>query len=263
MSFAPSDLDGIIAWWRSEDIPSGGADPLNWDDVVSGWRLSASGTARAAYSATAIGGLPGLNFDGTSDFMTTTTTKSLTNNTQVAIVCNLTSQSTARGLVSVTPSATPNYTTALMAVDPYGAQWYQYYDGKYESYKPVQTAGANTVVRCANGICNAGIFLSAERCRVAAGDATTVAQLITKTCYVHLGAGSSSGQRFLGPISEVVMWEEPAVGNHYLWIEGYLAHKFGITLPTWHTFYASAPTSPPLTGGTSRPQHPMYQQVIG
>lgn len=43
--------------------------------------------------------------------------------------------------------------------------------------------------------------------------------------------------------------------------EGYFAHKYGLTanLPSSHP-YKSAP---PTVGGTTRPQHPMLQQVIG
>lgn len=251
MSFVPSDLSSIIAHWRSEDIPSGTPDPLNWDDVVSAWRLSRSGTARPTYAATAIGGLPGLTFDAADDYLTTTTTKVIANTMQICIVCKMTSTSANRGMFAITPSATPAWTTAMMTFDPYSTSGnYLYFNpSEYEGYRPILSTGVDMLVRCANTVNDGGVWESGNRNAILGGNKTTIFSTQSAACYMHLGAGTTSTALWLGEISDVVMWNQTQMCES-LYIEGYLSHKFGITLPAWHPFYAAAPTSGPSSGGS-------------
>ena len=61
-----------------------------------------------------------------------------------------------------------------------------------------------------------------------------------------------------GDIAEVAIWED-SVDTSVPWIEGYLAHKYGITLPSGHLFKNDPPSSPPpgynSTPGTTK--HPL------
>lgn len=268
MSFAPSDLSSIIAHWRSEDIPSGTPDPLNWDDVVSSWRLSASSTAIPAYNSTAIGGLPGLVFDGTNDKLVSTTTKSIGGQISVAIVMrrDLSDYDGLFALATITGNPTAHNTTlfaAYMAVAGNIQYLYRSNGGgiTYEGWQPTPSIDTDRLITICTGHTKA--FCNVDGGRMPAGVAASATASVeeTKTVYAHFG--NFVGQMYNGRLSEIVLWNEPSDANHYFWVEGFLAHKYGITLPTWHPFYAAAPTAGPSSGGTARPQHPMFQQVIG
>ena len=252
MAFVPSDLSSIIAWWRGEDIPSGGADPLNWDDVVSSWRLSASGTARPTYAATAIGGLPGLDFDGTDDILSTTTAKALSGQVFVALVYRIDTTGD-RGLFNLhTSAASPNAdANALWSGGRYlTADNYFYYDdggSKFINFRPVLPLTTDSIITSGRGPGACGLWLNGSAENEASNQSTAIAAQ-AKTVYLHLGK-LYGGSCLDGKISECVIWTEPYDAIHRNWIEGYLAHKYSITLPTWHQFYAAAPTSGPSTGG--------------
>lgn len=274
MSFAPSDLDGIIAHWRSEDIPSDGADPLNWDDYITGWRLSASGTARPTYSATSIGGLPGLVFDGTNDRLCTTTAKTLAGATHVAVVL----RRDAADYDSVfalyqTNDTNPAFSNTLCSLGLYVPPLYNQSTyiygrvvaaGAYFTGSETPANGSESVVVCGRGDLHGDIFTVSGRMTGDGAGLTAMNGLgdaPSQSQYLHVG--SPIGQWLNGAVSEIVMWYQGSLSIDRHWIEGYLCHKYGITLPTWHPYYAAAPTSPPSAGGTARPTHPMYQQVIG
>jgi hypothetical protein len=248
MSFALSDLDGIIAHWRSEDIPSGGADPLNWDDVVSGWRLSASGTARPTYSATAIGGKPGLVFDGVNDWLKSTTAKSIGGQLFSACVCTKDGSPVYSG-----PHALFSATTSPTVGVLHGQYGFLagntvdfYTQGINRRWLPAPSYGTSNLLVAGKGKQRCGVSVSGAAYEIGTvGSGAHVEP--TQTVYAHMG---NFYDYWNGKISELVYWVEPYDANHVVYVEGYLSHKYGITLPTWHPFYAAAPTSPPSTGGS-------------
>ena len=64
--------------------------------------------------------------------------------------------------------------------------------------------------------------------------------------YLHLGWSGLAGSALNGRIAEVVIWDSTA-DNEEIWIEGYLADKYGLTLPAGHLFKEAPPDSAPAT----------------
>ena len=265
MAFVPSDLDSIIAHWRGEDIPSGTPDPLNWDDVVSSWRLSASGTARPTYSATAIGGLPGLVFDGSNDLLGTSTTKTTGGQLALACVCKQTVNA-FNGLVCLSTSSPSTWETNRVSINPGLATTnYSYYNNGTtgNQYLLSTNANANNGLSQLLTICHGASRIAATQNGFMAklSDTDTAPKTDVVSSAVYAFVGKSVDAFFTGNVSEVVAWVEPYDTTHRLWIEGYLCHKYGITLPAWHPFCATAPTSGPSSGGFSV-RNPFVSQVI-
>lgn len=257
MAFDPSDLDSIIAWWRSEDIPSGTPDPLNWDDVISSWRLSATGGAIPAYIASAINGLPGLDFSGSGNRLSTTATKSLSGQIAVAYVgdFNLKNYVVPWSFTSNNP---PNYSWATRLCQ------FCYSNGTSQLISNRSAVyhfwSANPCLSSSPQLW-AAVWGSEQTSQWVDGDVKlpnnvsggangSVADLVAESLYFHMGSTGYSGGDLDGTICELVVWNEPkGFTKHRLHVEGYLAHKYGIALPTAHPFYSAAPTDPPSSGG--------------
>src|SRR3546814_1301288 len=72
--WSPSDLGAsLLGWWIADllDLISrSGVQVTGWRDVVEGYNLAqAISGARPLYSATVFGGAPGVDFDGTHDYL--------------------------------------------------------------------------------------------------------------------------------------------------------------------------------------------------
>lgn len=76
-AFIPTDLTGVAAWYRStasvfEGILSGAA-VSQWNDLSGNSRhlTQSTGVSQPTYSATSLGGKPGVAFDGANDSLAT------------------------------------------------------------------------------------------------------------------------------------------------------------------------------------------------
>lgn len=263
MAFTLSDLDSAIAWWRSEDIPSGTPDPLNWDDAISSWRLSASGSARPSYLASAINGLPGLDFNGTANKMTTTTSKSIAaGRVSFAVVVQPDTLKNYNSLFSLHTGSAPAYdstqrlrglgysngsvvVSAASGVTPLMQTTHS------SGTAPLAAASPRVIV----GMCNQlDAIVSSDGVPCYGPTTLNLINFPASTVYASLGTQGLGGDWLDGKLCEVFLWTEPAdvlLWSHRFHVEGYLAHKYGRTLPTGHPFYAAAPTSPPSSGSTT------------
>lgn len=251
MAFVPSDLSSIIAHWRGEDIPSGTPDPLNWDDVVSAWRLAATGTAIPTYSATAIGGLPGLDFDGSTDKIKTSSTKTLTGQIAIAIIYRKDTGETDAGVCTLSTSTSPafgadnrlNIRCLTASVFMYGPS-----TTNREDILGVPVNTDTLMVGC-RGTQFGGLRLNGAHVRPSGGNGST-SDFSADACYFQIGDIGSS-ILLDGKVSEVVIWNESYSDPVVQYVEGFLAHKYSIALPTLHPFYAAAPTAGPSSGGNT------------
>ena len=96
---------------------------------------------------------------------------------------------------------------------------------------------------------------------IAAG-ASSVPYPTTSTAYIHVGNSGLSNGVLNGKIAEIVLYD--AVDEdcaESIWVEGYLADKYSITLPAGHLFKNEPPANAPTTynpssgggGGSSTP----------
>jgi len=251
VAFNPSDLDSIVAWWRGEDIPSGTPDPLNWDDNISSWRLDATGSAIPTYNATAINSLPGLDFDDVDDVLSTTSAKAVTGQISIAIVCRLDSLATTKGLWNINTGSTATLgasTRMAPQINTASTDNYMTSSSFYERYAPVIPTATDMIITATEGSSQRGIWVNGDLCKRTGGGGTTRPPEVSDSVYVHIGQ-FRGGEFWEGYICEVVYWVEPYDQIHRQHIEGFLADKYGITLPTWHPFYSGPPSSGPGSSG--------------
>lgn len=257
MAFILSDLASALAWWRREDIPTGGADPLNWDDVISAWRLSATGTTRAAYSATGIAGGPCLSLDGINDVLRTATTKTLRGSRTVLAVCQG-SYFWGGGPVQI-GTATPiaNDANMRLSLNTYASTRLDLNSSGASIYQRCSVA-ARTFLEDTDFLITASISeqygilrVNGRQCPFDAGGTFTATSLGNSTESIYCELGKQAGSFWKCRIAEVaVLSDATSLGEcEITYAEGYLAHKYGITLNSGHPFYAAAPTSGPSSGG--------------
>lgn len=270
MPFAIDDLTSVIAHWSADQIVGlSDGDPVDtMPDSVSGWDLTGTTTERPLYRPTSsINSLPAVEFQGGDDFMRTAAKALPAGNVSLSFVIR--TDTVTLGVMATLATAAPAtygvsgtmifpyvYTTAGGALDIYGrniantTNW-RSYTGNVAAL-PATTSCVITLVRSALGwatrVNGVAYF--------AATGTTGLSEGISAASY-YVGLGNAVGVSAIdGLYSEVVLTAE-TVSSESVYIEGVLAHKYGITLPTTHPFYAAAPTSGPPTAGASQTFHPL------
>jgi hypothetical protein len=272
MAFAVDDLTSVIAHWSADQIAGlSDGDPVDTlPDSISSWDLAGTTTARPLYRPTSsINSLPAVEFDGSNDFMVTATAKTLAISDCVFIfVGNLTGKSynTPFLLGTVNTSVSYNNFSQMKACSLAS------YPSPYLYSSPIATTGTSTISYTSAD----GTFLSDTTYLTSVqmsplgfnqwrnglwlgGNVRNAAAIntINDTLYMHMGRSKVGSDTFMdGLISEMVIVDQ-TVAFERVYIEGVLAHKYGITLPTTHPFYAAAPTSGPPTGGGTAAVHPL------
>jgi hypothetical protein len=252
MAFTPADI--ALHWWRGEDIPSGTPDPLNWDDNIDSWRLQATGSAIPTYDATAINSLPGLDFDGGGDNLVSTTAKLITGTIGVACVANANTNASEAWVGLTTSASIPSFgSTTRLYPSPYaGATDTYYYNGtgvKTFRHKPVLPTSTDLVLSTVAGPLALGYWSNGATDVFTGGNGTVSPVAFADSMYAHV-ANMRNDYRWNGPICEIVIWNETKLCER-VYIEGFLADKYGITLNTSHPFFAAPPTSAPGSGSAA------------
>lgn len=262
MPFAIDDLASVIAHWSADAITGlSDGDPVDTlPDSVSGWDLTGATTTRPLYRPTGLASLPSVEFDGSDDWMVTGASKSLAAvgvSWISVLIIDTAKNSHAVGALDAGASL-PTLGAASMGlhtlvyantgIDTYrrdaaNSQNLRCYTGGGSAYVHGQVvmlthilapSGWMTRVNGAGRLTSTGVTAVAEG-------------LNAGSYYFSVGATSTAGQAFDGDFSEGVLFAETEQCESR-YIEGVLAHKYGITLPTSHPFYAAAPSSGPSSG---------------
>ena len=261
MAFAIDNLTNVKAHWSADQItgsPSDGTAVSSLPDSISGWTLSGSGTTRPIYKTTAgPNGLPSILFDGTDDYLQTASKLLTINNVAMALV----------GSFTLKDYNTHLYLTTLSGVPGYSANTSRIYNLCYSTGKGLSGTGngsANCYQLSNSIIPSATKFLwtsfhskgtnllrinGASVTHNADSGAIVDASISSTTLYANLGRSDLAGSYLQGYVSEIVLWDETVLCES-AYIEGVLAAKYGITLPTNHPFYSGSPASGPATGAS-------------
>jgi hypothetical protein len=261
MPFTIDSLANVKAHWSADQItgsPSDGTAVSTLPDSISGWNLTGSGTTRPVYKPTGINSLPSILFDGTDDYLQTAS-KSLTiANPAIAVI----------GLFTLKNYNTHLYLSTLSGVPGYNANTSRIYNLCYSTGNGLSgtSSGSGTCYQLSNSIIPSatkflwtsfhGLGTNLLRINGSSvlhnNDAGAIvgASISATTLYANLGRSDLGSSALQGHISEIVLWDETVLSES-LYIEGSLAAKYGITLPTTHPFYSGAPSSGPSTGSSS------------
>ena len=258
MPFAIDDLTSVIAHWSADAIVGlVDGDPVDaLPDSISSWDLTGTTTTRPLYRPTGINSLPSIEFDGSDDFLVSASKSLSVTNIGMAIISKVTLKNYGALLFFSTLSGSPGYQAATTRLQ--SMTWLTLTqcivgagDGSSTAYALAQSVLTTNVKSLITGVCGGSIYFirvngSAYR-RNADYNPPVPCNLSATSVYANLGRTSLAGAFLQGHVSEIVVWDE-SLGNESFYIEGVLAHKYGITLSTTHPFYTAAPTSGPPTG---------------
>lgn len=246
-----SDIDSVIADWDTSLITGLSLnDPVSSiPDAIAGWNLTAATTTRAIYKPTGINSLPAVQHDGVDDYFVTGSSKSITapNIGSIAVLYFPTNKDySALGILSGS-SGVPSYlgSTGMTSLS-YSSGSALVGDSTGYITGASITAAANMMLTSLFG----ELESYQKRNGKFSGGALTGAahQFVSGSYYAGFGRSSLASSAFHGMLARWVLFAETQLCEHS-YVEGILAHKYGITLPASHQFYAAAPTSPPSAGG--------------
>lgn len=251
MTLSIDAIPGVIAHWDAGAIT--GLifdDPVSTlPDTIAAWDMTGATTTRPLYKPTGINSLPAVQFDGTDDYLVTGSTKSITapNMCSVAVVYFPTNKDYSTFGALSSSSGVPSYypTPAMLSLG-------------YSTGNVLLSSGAN-YVQGVSIVAAAPMLLTGfvgdlefqlKRNGKFSGGALTgsVNPFTSGSYYAGFGRSALAGSAFHGMLAEWVLFPETILSEHSF-VEGVLAHKYGITLPTSHPFYAAPPTSAPSSGG--------------
>jgi hypothetical protein len=261
MPFAIDDLTSVIAHWSADAIVGlVDGDPVDaLPDSISSWDLAGTTTTRPLYRPTSsINSLPAVEFDGVDDWLKTATTKTMGGSMGVACVVSFDVLKTYNVINWLsTVNGNPAYGASSMSIGTYvysgGYVIVASHDGSTYGYVYSASgsllANTNYILTLMYGYSDTSIRTNGFS---STGNASAPKNglshdVVSRAVYGSFGSNASAGARMDGLLSESVIWNE-SIDNESFYIEGVLAHKYGITLPTTHPFYAAAPTSGPPTG---------------
>jgi len=245
-----------IAWYKADAITGlSDNDPIDtWPDSSgNGIDLTQTSTARPLYKTGIVNGLPVARFDGSNDFISSGSF-TLSTNVCAVVVYKLASLKNYNVLVALHDSATPANPSKYL-------EQYYYSNGTaLHSHKPSATFAY--VLRVAQGSTSLFRIDSFSQASHTGGfkyfyavngdDSLGIATRqqtatpATGTAYVYVGYSGLAGSFLNGDIAEIVIYEETSL-NESVWLEGYLANKYGITLVDGHLFKNAPPDYAPAT----------------
>lgn len=262
MAFTIDSLSNVKAHWSADQItgsPADGDAVSSLPDSIAGWTLSGTTTTRPLYKTSAgPNGLPSILFDGTDDYLQSAVKTLTIANPAIAMVGSVTLKNYNAFL----------YLSTLSGVPTYGAVTSRIYNLAYSTGNAIAGSG-NGAAAVSSKLYNAVIpsatkflwssFHSSRLLELRVNGATyqvtggsgsgaiVSPSLSATSVYANLGRSDLAGSALQGYISEIVLWDETVLCES-AYIEGSLAAKYGITLPTNHPFYSGAPSSGPSTG---------------
>ena len=256
-----TDLTGLVAWYKPETLAASYAngDPIDtWADSSGNSRdISNTATARPLAMENAFGSYMGADFDGSNDYLIS---GSYTQNGQliVSVVIRFDNFKNHQIAATVGSQSPPVWNTignntwadctgwATGRISAWSFIGTAFSEAETQSSSPNgYTSGVDYVLSYAsntygdfvrtNGYQNDLVDLTLATSHPASGSA-----------YVSLG---HNGLSFLnGKVAEVIIYNNSSsYSADLIWVEGYLANKYAITLADGHLFKNAAPENAPTT----------------
>ena len=264
-----TDLTGLVAWYKPETLAStysNGDSITTWaDSSGNGYDLTGSGTTRPLALANAMGTYMGADFDGTDDILSSAGFSWTSSMTCMAIVMQRDVDKNYNHGVILHDSSTPQYPNDIAGLGLIG-QSNHWVDGLntagrvllrvFDTESGIPSIDTPYIFTLGNG--NLGRFgrgngtkTVARELYRAGGSSSALINAPSTTAYIHMGfaenVSGTSTYALNGKICEVIIWSPTSNTNEVIWVEGYLADKYGITLADGHLFKNAAPQSSPTT----------------
>ena len=272
-----TQLTSCYAWFKPESLASSYAN----GDPISSWADS-SGNGRDVSQATsanqplavanAINGYMAADFDGSNDFLSSA---SYTQSGDVAVttVLNIDSFPSLSTSVNIQNSATP-------ASPQFVDTWVQNLFRSTGNFNCYQRASSST--RFIGNLAFTPDYLSTGTSYITTFSLNSLVSDLrvngrslnnganwsnlstisppSGTAYIHLGDGYGN---LNAKMTEVIIYDSASLDNaEAMWVEGYLADKYAITLAAGHLFKNEPPANPPTMynpsssgGGSSSPTY--------
>jgi hypothetical protein len=267
-SWDPSQLSSLAAWYDADAITGlSNNDPVStWADASgNGYDLTQTSTARPTYKTSTLNGLPVVEFDGSNDFLEASTAadwKFLHDSTGSSVFAVWKAGTTANPGVFYALCDTGGRSTAIgyrLAYldssgfdDQFNTQIARGVSGTLVvgNYTASGTHAANAAY-LVTSISDPSNGTAAARSSIRLNGGSSVANnsalntpsTSNPTAALHLGCEQIAASFLLGYIAEVVICDTVLTSTNREKIEGYLAHKWGLTayLPSSHPYKSSAP----------------------
>ena len=245
-------LTGLVAWYKPETLAASYAngDPIStWADSSGNSRdLTGTTTTRPLALASAINGYMAADFDGTDDILSSASyTHSGTPN--ACVVLQHDSMKNFQAVVGIDGNSPPVHACDFMTL--YGYSTGSYLIANYPGANAYTTYSGSPVSAGAFHIITGSVGADGDLLRVdgKSADKTELragayAATTSGTAYIHLG-DIGLGNSMDGKVAEVVIWTDTFPSSSISWVEGYLAHKYAITLADGHLFKNAAPENAP------------------
>lgn len=241
-----TQLPNLVAWYKPETLAAAYAngDPIStWaDSSGNGIDLTSSSTARPTALANALNGYMGADFDGTDDVLASSS-YTQSGNVVASFVSQISSTKQYQTLLTIDTSSPPVYRgdwlclltnndlLNIMRDNPAGSMY-------------VNRTQANILTCAVTDLGYLGRQNGQEKNR--AGNTPTSPS--SGTAYIYIGDLGSpyTGTTYLldGFITEMVIYTSTDY-HEVPWVEGYLSHKYGLTLFDGHLFKNDPPSLAP------------------
>lgn len=247
-----TQLPNLVAWYKPETLAASYAngDPIStWaDSSGNGIDLTSSSTARPTALANALNGYMGADFDGTDDILASSS-YTQSGDVIVSFVTKYSSTKQYNAIITIDTASPPLYRGDWMNVGTSANGMTVTKDaGAFTTARDIDRTKANVFSMATNYpglLANVNGQPKVQR----GGDGYTTSKS-PGTAYIYigdLGSPYSNGIYFLdGFITEMVIYTST---DYYEvpWVEGYLSHKYGLTLFDGHLFKNDPPSSAPPT----------------
>jgi hypothetical protein len=264
MAFTIDSLTSVVAHYDAGAITGlANNDPCSsFTDTKNGYHMTAATTLRPLYQTAGINSLPSLLFDGTDDFMQSgAITTALGRCVVISVLRSTSLKNYGNGHSIKTASGLPvsgGTSTKALSWEQYanGHRGIEGYNGGMKYLDGPASAVAATTNYVFTDRYHVGEFsmsknggwmnpgTSAGTIAVPTPDLSA-----STTYYIGFGNSTTASAAFGGNIAEMVVLNETVL-NETLYIEGHLAAKYGITLPTSHPFFSGASSAGPSTGSS-------------
>ena len=258
-----TDLTGLVAWYKPETLAStysNGDSITTWADSSGNSRdLTGSGTTRPLAAANAFGTYMAADFDGTDDILSTASYQQAPNPCY-SIVFEMDVLKQFNGPITIMNQNPPAWYTGVgnlswvtTLIHNNGKIQVNRFKDTNNNYDNSLDGAVSATTKYIMTIAYTEIAwdMRLNGSEVSGGASTNTPSSSfpsLDTAYIHLGHGGHSSSPFNGKIVEAVVYDAVDIDNaNSIWVEGYLADKYGITLADGHLFKNAAPQNSPTT----------------
>lgn len=250
-AWTPDVLSSLVLWLDASD-----SDTITLDSGVSIWADKAAAgsfdfvqyatTNQPSVASSALNGLDGVDFNGSTDYMASTTRSDLTANSAKTIIALFDGSDPSTGKFSfamATRAESSGTTGYLFLANENGAKNVTYAHTGNGDYKTTTTSYSSDypIIGVTTDADAAGAALYADGVELTA-DIDTLTAATGADSDTYLGRQSTTFAE--GPVFAVLAFNEVLSEANRQKVEGYLAHHFGVTdnLPSDHPYKTTAPT---------------------